>query len=231
MLVLLALTCTPASARQGKFYTVEAFLDTYLATEPGPPDTLWLTSGLRQQAEDVLGHRFAPLRVRYWRQGDKSAWILDEVGKEMPITMGVVVNDGRIENLVVLEYRESRGGEITYPFFTGQFKQRGLAEDSDRLELDGNIDGITGATLSVRAARKIATLALLFHRHLFEHQAFQRQHFLQQHSLQKTSKTASVDNTDISEKTDNETVGDGPGEADSPPLGKNLPAPGKRAPQ
>jgi len=173
ILALLVSISPPATARQGRFYTLEDFLAAYLTPEPTTAETLWLTPDLRRQAEAVLGHRFPALRLRYWRNGERSAWILDEIGKEMPITMGVVVNDNRIENLVILEYRESRGGEITYPFFTRQFQQLGLTADGgDSVQhkvaaLDGQIDGITGATLSVRAATKVATLALLLHRQVF----------------------------------------------------------------
>jgi hypothetical protein len=170
LLALLVSISPPANARQGRFYTAEEFLTAYLAPEHGSPQTLWLTAELRRQAEAVLGHRFPPLRLRYWQIGSKSAWILEEIGKEMPITLGVVVGGDHIDHLVVLEYRESRGGEITYPFFTQQFQERKLAEAGEP-KLEGHIDGITGATLSVRAATRVATLALLLHRQVLAGEA------------------------------------------------------------
>jgi hypothetical protein len=127
------------------------------------PQVLWINGALRQQAEAILGHRFASLRVRYWGEGERSLWILEEIGKEMPITIGVVVDGGRIAEVRILEYRESRGGEVRYNFFTDQFKTLTLGDEKDRLS--GHIDGITGATLSVAAVRKIAILALVFHQH------------------------------------------------------------------
>ena len=81
----------------------------------------------------------------------------------MPITVGVVIDGDEIFNVSILEYRESRGGEIRYPFFTRQFQQAGLSVEG-RYGLDKTIDGITGATMSVRALKKIATLALFLHR-------------------------------------------------------------------
>ena len=94
------------------------------------------------------------------RVGDRTAWVIDEIGKERPITIGVVVADGRIESVDVLAFRESRGGEVRYPFFTKQYKNLGL-KDGDRL--DGHVDGITGATLSVWAVTKVSRLALVLH--------------------------------------------------------------------
>ena len=58
----------------------------------------------------------------------------------------------------VLQFRESRGWEIRYPFFTQQFD--GVRLDKND-KLNERIDGITGATLSVRAATRSANLALV----------------------------------------------------------------------
>jgi hypothetical protein len=98
------------------------------------------------------------LRVRYWARGARSAWILNEVGKEKPITVGIVIEAGKISRLKVLAFRESRGDEVRHDFFTRQYQDRRLQED---LQLDRAIDGITGATLSVRALNRLARLALL----------------------------------------------------------------------
>jgi len=126
---------------------------------PGPR-TLWVAGPLRDSVEHVLGHRFADLRVRYWFDGATSVWILDEIGKELPITIGVTVADDAITDVSVLEFRESRGWEVRYPFFTDQFKDARLTGDD---HLDRNIDSITGATLSVGAVTRVAKVALLLH--------------------------------------------------------------------
>ncbi len=99
-------------------------------------------------------------RLRYWQQDDRTAWILEAIGKTKPITTGLVVKEGKIERLKVLQFRESRGGEIRYPFFTDQFKGLGLDEHG---QLNRSIDGISGATLSVRAMKKLARIAILLH--------------------------------------------------------------------
>ena len=100
----------------------------------------------------MLGHDFKSLRVRYWYDGAKSAWVLDEIGKEMPITIGVSVAAGAIDNVRVLEFRESRGWEVRYPFFTDPFTEAWLAPNE---RLDKKIDGITGATISSKAIANI----------------------------------------------------------------------------
>ncbi len=126
--------------------------------KPPKPKVIWLTGDLKKEIEKILQHPYAKLRVKYWQQGHKSAWVLDEIGKEKPITVGIVIDHGKIAHLRVLAFRESRGWEVEQPFFTRQFMQSGLGKD-DRL--DKHIDGITGATLSVRALKKLARMALL----------------------------------------------------------------------
>lgn len=122
---------------------------------------LWINPELRRELTDILGHK-PGLRVRYWRRDKRSVWVLDEVGKDQPITAGVVINDGAIEDIRVLAFRESRGWEIKFPFFTQQFLNARL----DHGGLTRNIDGITGATLSVRAMKRMASAALLLHKYL-----------------------------------------------------------------
>ncbi len=148
------------------------FLREVFGGEPPPPRRLWLKGELKERVREVLGHDYRRLRVRYWRQGGLTAWILEEIGKEHPITMGVVVEEGHIREIRVLVFRESRGWEIRHPFFTEQFRGAGLEGET---RLDRSIDGITGATLSVRAMRKVARLALLLHREVVSQPGSQRE--------------------------------------------------------
>ncbi len=62
----------------------------------------------------------------------------------------------------VREFREARGWEVRYPVFTDQFNDVRL-DGGD--ELDRQIDGITGATLSVNAVARVVRLALFLYRH------------------------------------------------------------------
>ena len=107
---------------------------------------------------EIMEHDLGVLRLKYWEKEWRTVWILEEIGKERPITAGIVINNGKIERINVLTFRESRGWEIRYPFFTDQFSDAILKEDR---QLDRKIDGISGATLSVKAMTKMARLALL----------------------------------------------------------------------
>jgi hypothetical protein len=142
------------------YQSADAYVTEMFAGGPPAAQALWIKPDLRHQLTDVLGHK-PSLRVRYWRGDKRTVWILDEVGKDQPITAGVVINDGAIEDIRVLAFRESRGWEIKYPFFTRQFLDARL----DRRGLTQDIDGITGATLSVRAMKRMARAALLLHEH------------------------------------------------------------------
>jgi len=68
----------------------------------------------------------------------------------------------------VLVFRESRGDEIRYPSFTEQFTGATL---NNKQKLDRRIDGISGATLSVNALRKLAAVALQLSDYVMKQQA------------------------------------------------------------
>lgn len=127
---------------------------------PPKSDSLWITAALQPTIRQILDHDLRVARLPYWRQGKRTAWVLNEVGKEMPITIGVVVDDGRIERVRVLAYRESRGWEVQSANFLRQFVGARLGEQQ---RLDRSIDGIAGATLSVRAMTRVSRLALWLH--------------------------------------------------------------------
>lgn len=160
--VLLLGAAAPASAASGVYLEPEQFLATAFGQSAPTSATLWLSGELRKQVSDVLGHPPTSARQRYWLAGDRSAWVLNEIGKEQPITAGFVVENSRIVSAHVMTFRESRGWEIRQRAFTRQFIGVGL----NKLQLTSDIDGITGATLSVRAMQKMAKLALLYHAHI-----------------------------------------------------------------
>ena len=139
------------------YQTTDEFLREVFASSPPSPQVLWLKGDASDAATEILGHPYPGLRIRYWEKDDKTAWILEEIGKQKPITVGLVVGPAGMELLRVLEFRESRGWEVRYPFFTAQFEGIGITADR---QLNRNIDGISGATLSVRALKKLARFAL-----------------------------------------------------------------------
>jgi hypothetical protein len=156
-MVLVFGACSLNLQAGGAYQQPEDFVREAFGGAPPEPSRLWLDSGLQAQIREVLERD-----LRYWGRDRRTAWVLEEIGKEQPITTGIVVEDGKIDQVKVLVFRESRGFEVRYPFFTDQFRGATLREG---LDLDREIDGISGATLSVRALTKLARLALLLHSH------------------------------------------------------------------
>lgn len=154
-LTFFASTCTIAG---GVYQEPADFINQVFNNHPPKADVLWLDKTLKKKIVNILDHKYKGLRIRYWRTAEKSAWILDEVGKEKSITVGFVIRNEKIELVKVLVFRESRGWEVRHDFFTNQFKQARLQKDQ---QLDKSIDNVSGATLSVRAVKKLARIALL----------------------------------------------------------------------
>lgn len=155
-----ALTLSTAANSKGIYQTGADFIAENFDEPRVEYKSLWLTPPLKKVAGEIMGHRIRGIRVRYWTDGDKTAWIIDEIGKELPITIGVIVKDTQIAQVKILAFRESRGWEVRYPAFTAQYQNAKITPEH---KLDQHIDGITGATLSVNAVNKVATLALFYH--------------------------------------------------------------------
>jgi hypothetical protein len=158
LLFIILLGCL-SSLQAGEYQSTEDFLFQVFSDTPPKPKLLWLKKDIQKQATQILTHRPGFLRTRYWQTEQQSVWIINEIGKTKPITIAVVIKDKKIVLLKVLAFRESRGWEVRHTFFTDQFKQNGLNDD---LTLTQRVDGISGATLSVRALTKVAQLALYF---------------------------------------------------------------------
>jgi hypothetical protein len=141
------------------------FLNSVFSSEIPSTRTLWLKDELRKDVARILRHEPRFLRARYWYKESVSVWVLEEIGKTQPITFAISIIDNQIDRFEVLAFRESRGWEIKYDFFTRQFLGAGISSDAS---LNTNIDGVTGATLSVRASEKVAQIALIFARHISE---------------------------------------------------------------
>jgi len=155
---LLVATLPLALAHAAVYQEPAEFVTESFHGKPPTPKALWLTPELKKQMQEILGHPPTGMRIRYWQDKERTTWVLDEIGKELPITTGIVINNDTIERVRVLIFRESRGWEVRHDFFTDQFRGAGM---NGKGSLDRNIDGISGATLSVRAVEKLARVALL----------------------------------------------------------------------
>lgn len=152
------LFATVSSYAKGTYQEPEEFISLAFNQQVPEAQVIWLDNTLRVNIENILQHKYKAKRVRYWKQGTRSVWILEEIGKKKPITTGIIIDDKKISQLKVLVFRETRGWEVRYPFFSQQFEQLFLTPEHN---LSSTIDGISGATLSVRALEKLARIALL----------------------------------------------------------------------
>ncbi len=153
---MLLAACITASLADTVYQTREDFLRELFGTPP-PAKVIWLDNAAQDKLKGVLGHPYGQARLRYWRVDGRTAWILDEIGKEYPITAAFVVKNGEIERARVLVYRETRGMEVHYPAFLQQFIGATLQDG----KLTKSIDGISGATLSVHSMERMARAALV----------------------------------------------------------------------
>ena len=150
---------------KGVYQSNTDFLNEVFQNSIPKTQSLWLLNNIKKGAEEILGERPGQLRIRYWKQDQQTAWILEELGKEKLITVGFLIKDKKLQTIKILAFRESRGWEVKEDFFLEQFFQTQITSE---LKLDRNIDGISGATLSVRALKKLARLALFYHQQVIE---------------------------------------------------------------
>jgi len=156
---LILLTAYSVSAKEDIYLKPDTFIE---QSFDGVPEqkVLWLTKDTKANIKSVLGRDYQGLRIRYWQLGDRTAWILEEIGKVKPITTGFLIEGDQMLQMRVLIYRESHGWEVRYPFFTDQFT--GLELENGN-KLNKKIDGISGATLSVNALTRLSRLSLFLH--------------------------------------------------------------------
>jgi len=115
------------------------------------PAALNLNPAQRHAIETASGVKVRINEVKVWRakQGGKaSGWLmLDEViGKHELITYAVAIsNDGVVQGVEILDYRESHGGAVRNPKWLAQFHGK---KAGSPLQLDDDIKNLSGATLS-----------------------------------------------------------------------------------
>ena len=163
LLVFMATTLLnsfPSLAREnaGVYLSQEDFLSQTYPQGVPEVQVVWVTGELKEAITDALGHDLGRLRMRYWDDGEQTAWVLEEIGQEELITVGITVRFGIIDQLHILVYREHRGWEVRLPFFTRQFF--GITLNGENA-LTHNIDGISGATISVNVVKALAKVSIL----------------------------------------------------------------------
>lgn len=92
------------------------------------------------------------------------AMVAEEIGKYRPITFMVGTSpEGKVQDVEVLVYRESRGGEVRRARFLRQYRGK---SDDDPIRSHRDILNVAGATMSVNAMnrgvkRALVTLSVL----------------------------------------------------------------------
>ena len=124
-----------------------------------------LDEQIKNKVENIVKQRFYKDKLYYWTitEGDSTkayAFLDNVIGKSMPITFMVILNlDGEIANVNVIKYREAYGSEIGSKSWLQQFIN--FNNNSD-YNIGKDIDGISGATISVKSIskgmKKITTL-------------------------------------------------------------------------
>lgn len=143
------------------FVKTSDYVKSFFDGETPNKETVWVIGDLRDNITAVINNaEGTPVRYRYWRKDDRTLWVLDSVARTMPITAGVVVENGRIIDISVLTYRETRGHEVQSRTHRAQYYGATITTNNS---LDKPINGISGSTLSVNSMKRMARIALLLH--------------------------------------------------------------------
>jgi len=128
--------------------------------------TLTLPPALKSKVQNNVKQIFYRDNLYYWNIANEDstlayAFLDNVIGKSMPITFVVIINPkGNIIASHVVKYREAYGGEVGNKNWLSQFNK---LTDSSKYIVGKNIDGISGATISVNSLSKgIQKIAVLF---------------------------------------------------------------------
>lgn len=136
----------------------ETFLEQAFAGQVPPPGQIWRAGDVARRVEQILGHKPRWVRLPYWRQSGRTAWVLEESLDGAPVTVGVVVEDGRIAQVSVLKFGARHGRDVTTPGFLKQFEGASLSNHGQAL--DRPIRDAVGMGRSVELMVELARLAL-----------------------------------------------------------------------
>ena len=107
--------------------------------------------------QSKIKQKFHRDKLYYWNiaQGDSTiayAFLDNVIGKSMPITFMVILGlNGKIINSTIIKYREAYGGEVQNRGWLAQFNN---LNNQSSYKVGKDIDGITGATISVNSISK-----------------------------------------------------------------------------
>ncbi|HJZ64981.1 MAG TPA: FAD:protein FMN transferase [Candidatus Acidoferrum sp.] len=123
-----------------------------------------LDAELRRKLEQSSNLRFPESTFTFFIAAQdgkpaKYAIVMNEIGKTEPITFMVGLSpEGKVTEVVIMEFRENRGWEVKEKRFLNQFRGKSAR---NAIRVDEDIINYTGATLSSKAVARGVKKALL----------------------------------------------------------------------
>jgi Na+-translocating ferredoxin:NAD+ oxidoreductase RnfG subunit len=150
-LILLSVAQLPIAhvARAEVFFSEEQVVHTMFPKLILTKKTADLTDEQISKIEKASGQDVRDKKITFFQAKSGEAVIIDRVlGKHEMITYAVALDaKGKIQQIEVMEYRETYGHEIKRPEWRKQFY--GLDKDAE-IKLDKEIHNVSGATLSCK---------------------------------------------------------------------------------
>src|SRR5215813_7307520 len=123
-----------------------------------------LDAVLMKKLEQASGLQFPESRYTFFIAAQdgkpaKYAVVMNEIGKTEPITFMVGMSpEGKVTEVVIMEFRENRGWEVKEKRFLNQFRGKTVRS---AIRVDEDIINYTGATLSSKAVARGVKRALM----------------------------------------------------------------------
>ena len=156
--LLLVLATIPTSAFSEEIADKNRFLMSGLDVKELPGHSyIIINEDIQDNIKKILKDTYHLPIIKYWKAGNKVGFVLEAIGKHEFITTGYIVENNKIIDAKVLVYRENYGYEIEHDYFLDQIRGNSMKKNG---KLVKSIANISGATLSVKAMRKLSKLSL-----------------------------------------------------------------------
>jgi hypothetical protein len=156
--LLLVLATLSTSAFSEEIVDKNRFLMSGLDVKELPGHSyIIINENIQDNIKKILNDTYHLPIIKYWKAGNKVGFILETIGKHEFITTGYIVENNKIIDVKVLVYRENYGYEIKHDYFLDQIRGNSVKKNG---KLVKSIANISGATLSVKAMRKLSKLSL-----------------------------------------------------------------------
>jgi hypothetical protein len=150
------------------YLTKTAALTKGFGPTPHSLNTLTIPTTDRRLLKKQSGLSFQDSTIHFYKNKTGTAFILDELGKYYPITLFIKISpEGKVVQTHVMVYRERIGSGVRKSRFLKQFIGR---TRQDKLMVDRDINGISGATISSWAVSTAVKKALFLADYIETHE-------------------------------------------------------------